>query len=103
MTFRRELLMHYHNGPLAGHQGRERTMEMLARDFWWPKMYTDVRKWCNSCQFCRGERGAAGLSAWTRTELHSCPFRVMQFDTITCRTKYVLTCVCVVSAVGFGW
>ena len=26
--------------------------------------------------------------------MYSCPFRVLQFDTITCDTKYVLTCVC---------
>ena len=26
--------------------------------------------------------------------MYTCPFRVMQFDTITCETKYVMTCVC---------
>ena len=26
--------------------------------------------------------------------MYSCPFRVMQFDTITCEKRYVLTCVC---------
>ena len=73
---------------------------MLERDFWWPGMYTDVRKWCHQCETCRGERGASGVSAWTRTELYSCPFRTIQIDTVTCRedgargAKYVLTAVC---------
>ena len=66
----------------------------VSRDFWWPGMYGDVRRWCSKCEFCRPERGASGLSAWTRTELYSCPFRVMQFDHITCADKYVFTCVC---------
>ena len=59
-------------------------MDNVSRDFWWPGLYGDVRRWCNKCEFCRAERGATGLPAWTRTELYSCPFRVMQFDTITC-------------------
>ena len=114
LGFRERILLEYHNGKLGGHQGRERTMDSVARDFWWPRMYTDVRNWCNKCEFCRAERGATGLSAWTRTELYSCPFRVLQFDTIACederntsadKAKYVLRCVCVcVSlAVGRGW
>ena len=94
MGFRERILLEYHNGRLGGHQGRERTMDNVSRDFWWPGMYGDVRRWCAKCEFCRAERGSTGVSAWTRTELFTCPFRVMQFDTITCRGKYVLTCVC---------
>ena len=99
LGFRERLLAEYHNGSLAGHQGRERTMDCLERDFWWPGMYSDVRRWCQACETCRGERGQSGVSAWTRTELYTSPFRVLQFDTITCDTagagsRYVLTVVC---------
>ena len=95
LGFRERILLEYHNGRLGGHQGRERTVESISRDFWWPGLYGDVRRWCSKCEFCRAERGSSGLAAWTRTELYSCPFRVMQFDHITCGTdKYVLTCVC---------
>ena len=102
MGFRGKILLEYHNGKLGGHQGRERTMDARSRDFWWPGLYGDVRRWCQKCEFCRAERGATGLSAWTRTQLYSCPLRVLQFDTITCEdpkkykkgAKYVLTCVC---------
>ena len=69
-------------------------MDNVSRDFWWPGMYGDVRRWCSKCEFCRAERGASGLAAHTRTEMYSCPFRVLQFDTITCEIKKVLTCVC---------
>ena len=109
LGFRERILLGYHNGKLGGHQGRERTYESIARDFWWPGMYQDVKRWCQKCEFCRAERGATSQSAWTRTELYSCPFRVLQFDTITCEDeekskatyKYVLTCVAV-SAGGPG-
>ena len=63
-------------------------------------MAEDVRSWCKRCVHCQGERGVSGVSAWTRTELHSRPFRVIQIDTVTCRdrqgqggSKYVLTVI----------
>ena len=49
---------------------------------------------------CRSDRGKPGLSAWSRTELFSRPFQVLQFDTVSCRSEarqavnYVLTVVC---------
>ena len=75
-------------------------MESLEMDLWWPGVYGDVRHWCSQCQVCQGERGKPGLSAWSRTELFSRPFRVLQFDTVSCRAEarqtvmYVLIVVC---------
>ena len=69
-------------------------MDMISRDFWWDGMYGDIRRWCSKCEHCRAERGGVGIAAWTRTELYTSPFRVMQFDTVTCSDKYILTCVC---------
>jgi len=100
LNFRERILLDYHNGPLGGHQGRERTMEVLERDFWWPGMYEDVRRWCRTCEQCLAERGTSGVSAWARTELYSRPFRALQFDTVSCAAgtdtgaKYVLTGIC---------
>ena len=50
--YRERLLLEYHNGSLAGHQGRERTAAMLARDFYWPGLYSAVCSWCKTCQIC---------------------------------------------------
>ena len=49
LNYRERILLHYHNGPLGGHLGRERTMEIIERDFWRPGMYEDVRRWRRSC------------------------------------------------------
>ena len=35
---REKLILLMHRAPLAGHMGRERTLEAIARRFWWPKM-----------------------------------------------------------------
>ena len=84
--------------PLVG--TKVERVELLERDVWWPGMYEDVRRWCKSREQCLAERGTSGVSAWTRTELYSRPFRVLQFDTVSCAAgvetgaKYVLTCIC---------
>ncbi len=101
LNYRDALVTYYRNGPLAGHVGKGRTHEILARDDWWPGMTEDVRKWCKRCVQCADERALPSVSAWTRTELYSRPIKVLQFDAITCRDRaqpglaqYVLTCIC---------
>ena len=101
LGFRERLLLHYHNSDVGGHPGRERTCEMLERDWWWPGMFEDVRRWCARCEVCAMEQGVSGVSTWARTEFYSRPFQVLQFDLISCRdptdpgpAKYVLTVIC---------
>jgi len=50
---RRRIMDSEHDSKVAGHFGRERTMELLARNFYWPNMETDVRKYCNECDNCQ--------------------------------------------------
>ena len=50
---KQELMFEVHNLPYAGHPGRDKTIQLLSRQFWWPKMAVDVKhyiKHCDSCQ-----------------------------------------------------
>jgi len=38
-----------HDSKIAGHFGRDRTLELIARNFSWPNMETDFRKYCDGC------------------------------------------------------
>ena len=102
LGYRERILLEYHNGPLAGHPGREKTTEMVERSWWWPHLFEDVRRWCRRCVTCQAEHGTSGISAWARTEFYSRPFRVLEFDLIKCHdaqttsagaSEYVLTVV----------
>ena len=42
-----------HDSKVAGHFERERTLELLTRNFYWPNMETDVWKYCNVCDNCQ--------------------------------------------------
>jgi hypothetical protein len=50
---RERIMKSEHDSKIAGHFGRDRTMELVSRNFYWPKMEDDVRKFCNECDNCQ--------------------------------------------------
>ena len=42
-----------HDHPLAGHPGQTKTLELIRRDYFWPKMCDDVTAFVKSCITCR--------------------------------------------------
>ncbi|KAJ2903488.1 hypothetical protein MKZ38_009887 [Zalerion maritima] len=44
-----ELLQVYHDDPLAGHWGREKTLDLLRRTFYWKGMSIDVAEYVATC------------------------------------------------------
>uniref|UniRef100_A0A670K6E2 Gypsy retrotransposon integrase-like protein 1 n=1 Tax=Podarcis muralis TaxID=64176 RepID=A0A670K6E2_PODMU len=62
---REKVLKQLHDSPTAGHFGQHKTMWLVTREFWWPKVREDVREYvrgCDQCQRAKGERRApAGL------------------------------------------
>jgi hypothetical protein len=50
------LLRRYHDDPVAGHLGIDRTYDSIQKRFYWPSMFSTVRdyvKSCHTCQTCR--------------------------------------------------
>lgn len=43
---REKVLALGHDVPLAGHLGNVKTLERIARRFYWPGLYTDVLRYC---------------------------------------------------------
>ena len=84
LTVRAKVLLEYHNSKLGGHLGVDKTVNRIWKDWYWPGLYDVVDRWCKSCDLCRGEKAHNAVSAWSRTELYSRPFRVLQIDTVTC-------------------
>ena len=51
------LLEQYHDSPMAGHQGQARTLELLARDYYWPGMKAQVNRYVETCETCQRTKG----------------------------------------------
>lgn len=49
-TLRDEVLQQLHQGH--GHQGVERTTELIRARCYWPRMYEDIKEWCRRCERC---------------------------------------------------
>ncbi|GJP83665.1 hypothetical protein CLOP_g13794 [Closterium sp. NIES-67] len=47
------LIQESHNNPTSGHFDVDKTTKMLQRDYYWPNMADDVRKYVSSCTACQ--------------------------------------------------
>ena len=47
------LLEHDHDLKIAGHWGRDKTIELLTRNWYWPKMDEFTREFIKSCDACQ--------------------------------------------------
>jgi hypothetical protein len=50
---KQKIISLYHDDPLAGHFGANRTETLLKRKFHWPNMHTDVVDFVRSCHVCQ--------------------------------------------------
>ncbi|KAJ8025620.1 hypothetical protein HOLleu_33227 [Holothuria leucospilota] len=52
-TYRREILTIAHEMPFAGHLGVNKTYHRILNHFYWPKLKSDVAKFCKTCHSCQ--------------------------------------------------
>ena len=43
------LIEAHHAGIAAGHPGREKTLELLSREYYWPRIHSDVERYVQNC------------------------------------------------------
>lgn len=52
-SLRPKILFEHHDSHLAGHPGRAKTIELIARDYSWPGLSNDIRHYVQSCDLCQ--------------------------------------------------
>jgi hypothetical protein len=59
------IIREHHDSKLAGHTGYQKTYDLVARNFYWPSLYADVKLYVRSCYTCQRtkveNRKVAGL------------------------------------------
>ncbi|QRW22942.1 Retrotransposable element Tf2 protein [Rhizoctonia solani] len=79
-----KLLREFHNSPLAGHPGQQRTLELVSRSYWWPGMKSSAKEWVECCPTCQANRQAhAPAIALKPLEVPPFPFHTISYDFIT--------------------
>ena len=49
---RLQILRYFHDHPLSGHFGQNRTLDSIRRQYVWPKMREFVKDYVSSCTIC---------------------------------------------------
>lgn len=52
-ALRKQVLRECHDTPYSGHPGRDKTLNLVKRLFWWPSMATDVADYVKRCLSCQ--------------------------------------------------
>ena len=80
-----QVLESEHDSRVAGHMGRDKTIELIRRNFWWPKMNERIIDFVRSCPDCQQNKTFChqpyGLSS--PLELPYAPWQSIAMDFIT--------------------
>ena len=81
---REKIIRMNHDGIVPGHPGRFKTHELITRDFWWPRLQADIKRYIDGCETCQRTkphrtRPAAPLQP---NEIPSRPWKVISVDMI---------------------
>jgi len=80
-----KILKSEHDTKIAGHMGQDKTIELIRRNFWWPKMNERIIDFVKSCPECQQNKATRhqpyGLIA--PLELPYAPWQSIAMDFIT--------------------
>jgi transposase InsO family protein len=57
-----KILQEAHDSPVAGHPGRTKTLALVSRYYYWPKIYDSIQRYIRSCHVC--QRAKASREAY---------------------------------------
>ncbi|KAF8703074.1 hypothetical protein RHS03_06294, partial [Rhizoctonia solani] len=82
-TLKERLLREFHNSPLAGHPGQQRTLELLSCNYWWPGIKSSAKEWVKCCPTCQANcRAHAPVIALKPLEVPPFLFHTISYNFI---------------------
>jgi hypothetical protein len=53
-----KILRAAHDSPSGGHPGRGKTLEIVQREYYWPRMFDTIRRYVGCCHTCRRSKAS---------------------------------------------
>ena len=47
-----EIIWLHHDTPITGHREQWKTMELVTRNYWWPEVTKEVKRYVKGCDQC---------------------------------------------------
>ena len=60
---RMEIIRLHHDTPIAGHGGQWKTVELVTRNYWWPGITKEVKRYVEGCDQCQRMKNRAEMPA----------------------------------------
>ena len=80
-SLRENIIKEKHCGDLAGHFGLDKTLDLVRRFYYWPRMPTDVRKFVKACVICQKEkRKTSNAGLYTPLPIPNRPWDAISLD-----------------------
>jgi hypothetical protein len=58
LDVRTTLIEEAHDTPYSGHLGFKKTLELLQRNYWWPRMRDHIKKYVDTCDSCQRNKSS---------------------------------------------
>ncbi len=84
-SLRRDVMYNCHDASVSGHVGIRKTKELIRRQFWWPKMDSEIETYVQTCATCQRDkaRTAAAHVPLQPLEVPGRPWQSVSMDFIT--------------------
>ena len=60
---RAEIIRLHHDTLVGGHRGQWKTVELVTRNFWWPRITVEVKQYVEGCDLCQRNKNRTEPSA----------------------------------------
>ena len=60
---RTEIIWLHHDTPVGGHGGQWKTVELVTRNFWWPGVTKEVKRYVEGCDSCQRNKNQVAAPA----------------------------------------
>ena len=81
---RQQVLAMAHDSLTGGHLGVRRTLDKIQTNFFWPRMRSEVERYCRSCDVCQrtSQKGKVGKVPLERLPIIQTPFKRVGVDIV---------------------
>lgn len=82
--FRAAVVALAHDSIMSGHQGMKNTLNLVAEEFFWPSMQSEIKRYVRSCDICQRTipKGKVGRAPLGRMPTIETPFQRVAVDLI---------------------